>query len=189
MMGQGRSLIDGSPLPTWNCKPGSQQCWSWVTFMTVSQEDSWTPAPQSGSFFTSQATYPVFLSGKWPSIYLINRDKAEQTQDVSVLVAVGNLRGMADKGAERWLLRKLCFQSCIRMPYPRTMQWRMLIFTLSTNSLVPFHTQISINVTSLGEPSLKHSAVLDQFPPWISSVCPKCPGFFDVMWFLCKMHS
>ena len=132
MMGQGRSLIDGSPLPTWNCKPASQQCWSWVTFMTVSQEDSWTPAPQSCSFFTFQATYPVFLSGKWLSIYLINRDKAERTQDLPV----GNLRGVADKGAERWTLRKLknsasspaseclipipCIGACASLLYPQT---------------------------------------------------------------------
>lgn len=120
MMGQGKSLIDGSPLPTWNCKPASQQCWSWVTFMTVSQEDSWTPAPQSGSFFTSQATYPVFLSGKWLSIYLINRDKAERTQDVSVLVT-----------SEEWLIKGHKDE--------RWENWRTLLPDLHQNALSPYH--------------------------------------------------
>lgn len=78
----------------------------------------------------------LFLSGKWPSINLVNKDKAERTGDVSVLVAVGNLRGVADKGAERWTLRKLknsafspaserlspmpCNDACSSLLYPPT---------------------------------------------------------------------
>lgn len=78
----------------------------------------------------------LFLSGKWPSIHLINKDEAERTEDVSVLVAVGNLRGVADKGAERWMLRKLknsasspatecltpmpCNGTCLSLLYPPT---------------------------------------------------------------------